>query len=67
MTELSTEQLKKTFHQEMINLYKQIIKKYTTDHCYTYSIKQCNTVVNKKKSFFLKMKKNFNNLKQCIN
>ena len=26
MTELSTDQLKKTFHQEMINLYKQIIK-----------------------------------------
>lgn len=26
MTELSTEQLKKSFHQDMINLYKQIIK-----------------------------------------
>jgi len=26
MTELSTEQLKKSFHQEMINLYKKIIK-----------------------------------------
>lgn len=26
MTELSTDQLKKSFHQEMINLYKQVIK-----------------------------------------
>ena len=26
MTELSTDQLKKSFHQEMINLYKKVIK-----------------------------------------